>query len=101
MLSHGQHKGSRQARRRQPDTRFGAHAEESVLEAARRFVDTVNDIFPDIGDDAPRRKIIDSAFRMTEQLVGTSNEFARKLVKATSDATVKTEHETASRKSRR
>ena len=76
-------------------------AEDSVLEAARRFVDTVNDIFPDVGDDAPRRKIIDSAFRMTEQLVGTSNEFARKLVKATSDATVKTEHETGSRKSRR
>jgi hypothetical protein len=76
-------------------------AEESVLEAARKFVDTVNDIFPDVGDDAPRRKIIDSAFRMTEQLVGTSNEFARKLVKATSDATVKTDHETASRRSRR
>src|SRR5690348_3594424 len=31
-------------------------AEESALEAVRKFVDTVNGVFPD-GDDGPRRKI--------------------------------------------
>jgi hypothetical protein len=61
-------------------------AEESALEAVRRFVDTVNGVFPDVGDDGPRRKIIDSAFKMTEQLVDASNDLAQKIVKATGDA---------------
>jgi hypothetical protein len=60
-------------------------AEESALEAVRKFLDTVNGVFPDVGDDGPRRKIIDSAFKMTEQLVGASNDLAQKIVKATND----------------
>jgi hypothetical protein len=48
-------------------------AEKASLEAVRKFVDTVNGAFPDAGQDGPRRKIIDSAFTMTEQLVGASN----------------------------
>ena len=36
----------------------------------RKFVDTIDSVFPHLGgDDGPRRKIIDSAFKMTEQLV--------------------------------
>ena len=61
-------------------------AEESALEAARKFLDTVDNIFPTLSDDGPRRKIIDSAFKMTEQLVGTSNQLAQRIVKATSEA---------------
>jgi hypothetical protein len=61
-------------------------AETSALEAVRKFVDTVDGVFPDVGEDGPRRKIIDSAFRMTEQLVGASNQLAQKLVKAANDA---------------
>jgi len=61
-------------------------AEDSALEAMRKFLDTVDGIFPALSDDGPRRKIIDSAFKMTEQLVGTSSELAQRLVKATSDA---------------
>jgi hypothetical protein len=60
-------------------------AEQLALEAVRKFVDTVDGIFPDISQDAPRRKIIDSAFKMTEQLVGVSHQFAQKVVKATSE----------------
>jgi ABC-type transporter Mla subunit MlaD len=60
-------------------------AEKSALESVRRFVDTVNDALPDLGSDGPRRKIIDSAFKMTEQLVGTSSQLAEKIVKATRD----------------
>jgi hypothetical protein len=60
-------------------------AEKSALESVRRFVDTVNGALPDLGSDGPRRKIIDSAFKMTEQLVGTTNELAEKIVKATRD----------------
>ena len=56
-------------------------AEESGLEAVRKFVDTVNGIFPDLSEDGPRRKIIDSAFKMTEDLVGASTNLAEKIMK--------------------
>lgn len=64
----------------------GAQAEESALEAVRRFVETVNGIFPDAGEDGARRKVIDSAFKMTEQLVGTWTQAAEKIAKAAGDA---------------
>lgn len=61
-------------------------AEESALEAVRKFVDTVDGVFPNVSEDGPRRKIIDSAFKMTEQVVGASAQLAQKVVKATGDA---------------
>ncbi len=64
----------------------GRDAEELALEAVRKFVDTVDGIFPDASQDSFRRKIIDSAFKMTEQLVNTWTEAAEKIVKATGEA---------------
>ena len=64
----------------------GREAEEFALGAVRKFLDTVDGIFPDVSEDGPRRKIIDSAFKMTEQLVGTWTQAAEKIVKATGDA---------------
>ena len=61
-------------------------AERSTLESVRRFVDTVDGAFPDVGDDGPRQKIIDSAFKMVEQLLGTTNKLAQNIVKVTEDA---------------
>ena len=62
-------------------------AEDSALEAVRKFLDTVNGVFPDANaEDGPRRKIIDSAFKMTEQLVGASTQLAEKVVKVASSA---------------
>jgi flagellar biosynthesis GTPase FlhF len=59
-----------------------AKAEKKAIEAVRDFVETVNRAFPDIGEDGgPRQQIIDSAFKMTEQLVGASNELAHRVVK--------------------
>jgi len=64
-----------------------ADAERTALEAVRRFLDTVNNAFPDVGPDGgARQRIIDSAFRMTDELVGSSNEFAHRLVKVGADA---------------
>lgn len=60
--------------------------EDSVIEAVRRFVDTVNGAFPDVSEDGPRHRIIESAFKMTEQLVGASTEFAEKILRAASSA---------------
>jgi len=54
-------------------------AEHTSLEAVRKFVNTVDSVFPHLGgDDGPRRKIIDSAFRMTEQLVQSFLDMTRK-----------------------
>lgn len=57
--------------------------ERSALEAVKRFVDTVNDSFPSVGQDGPRQKIIDTAFRMTQQIVDASNQLAINLVGVT------------------
>ena len=60
--------------------------EQSALEAARKFVDTVDRQFPDVREDGPRRKIIDSAFKMAEQMVNASNKFAQNIVSVTENA---------------
>jgi len=61
-------------------------AQELALEAVRKFLDTVDGVFPDLAQDGVRRKVIDAAFKMTEQMVGASTEFAEKIVKVTSEA---------------
>ena len=54
------------------------------LEALRRFADTVDGVFPHLGaDEGPRRKIIDSAFKMTEQLVSNSTRLAKRILDVT------------------
>lgn len=57
----------------------GREAEEFALEAVRKFLDTVDSVFPDVGQEGPRRKIVDSAFKMTEQLVDSWTQFAEKI----------------------
>ena len=62
-------------------------AQQSALEAVRRFVDTVDGVFPDLTqDEGPRRKIIDSAFKMVENLVGTSNKLAKSVLQVSAKA---------------
>jgi len=56
---------------------------EPALEAVREFLDTVDGIFPDLSEDGPRRKVIDSAFHMSEKLVELSTNFAERVVNAT------------------
>lgn len=60
--------------------------ERAALDAVREFVDTVDRAVPDLGDGGPRQQIIDSAFRMAEQLVGASNQFATSIVTTTQRA---------------
>ena len=71
--------------------------ERSALETVRKFLDTIDGVFPEVSEDGPRRKIIDSAFKMTEQLVGASNELARRVVKVAADALGEYETRTTSR----
>jgi len=66
-------------------------AGNAALESVRKFLDTVNGVFPDVSaDDGPRQKIIDSAFKMTEQLVSNSTQLAGKIGKVTQDAVSET-----------
>ncbi len=63
------------------------HAEHVSLEAVRSFLDTVDGVFPHLGsDEGPRRKIIDSAFKMTEQLVAASTRMAQNILDVTEKA---------------
>ena len=69
-------------------------AGNTALESVRKFLDTVNGVFPDVSaEDGPRQKIIDSAFKMTEQLVGNSTQLAGKIVKLTQDVASETDKE--------
>ena len=62
-------------------------AGNTALESVRKFLDTVNGVFPDVrADNGPRQQIIDSAFKMTEELVGASTQLAEKIVKRSQDA---------------
>ena len=58
-------------------------AEHTSLEAVRNFLEAVNGVFPDLSEDGPRRRIIDSAFKMTEQLVGAANRLAQNILDVT------------------
>ena len=61
-------------------------AGSTELESVRKLLDTVNGANPDVGaDNGPRQKVIDAAFKMTEQIVGSSTQLAEKIVKVTQD----------------
>jgi len=62
------------------------HAEQTALEAVRKFLDTVDDAFPHLSDEKPRRRIVDSAFEMTERLVAASTGLAKNVVELTQEA---------------
>ena len=79
--SGGAHQGSLSGHRPvRPD------AGNTVLESLRKFLDILNGAFPDMGaDGGTGKKIIDSACRTTEQLVGTSIHLAQRTVKVGQD----------------
>jgi len=61
-------------------------AEQFAFEAVRKFVEAIDSIFPDVSQDGPRRKVVDAAFKMTEQLVSAWTQAAEKMLRAASDA---------------
>ncbi len=57
--------------------------EHAALEAIQRFVDAVDDALPEPSPDEDgltRRRITDAAFTMVDDIIGTSNDFARSVV---------------------
>jgi len=55
-------------------------AEQTALQAVRKFVSAIDDAFPHLSEDKPRRKAIDSTFDMIEQLVKNATGLAKHLV---------------------
>ena len=76
----------------------GREGEERALEAVRKFLDTVDGVFPAGSDDGPRRKIIDSAFKMTEQVIGAGTQVAEKVVRVAGDALAQAKSKTTASK---
>jgi len=55
-------------------------AEHTALKAVRKFVGAIDEAFPYLSEDKPRRKAIDSTFDMVEQLVKNATGLAKHLV---------------------
>jgi hypothetical protein len=56
--------------------------QRAAIEAVRRFVETVDEVVPTIGDRPSRReKVIDAALDMADKLVTTQYDFLRNVVR--------------------
>jgi hypothetical protein len=56
--------------------------QRAAIEAVRRFVDTVDEVLPAIGDRPSRRqRVIDAALDMADKLVTTQYDFLRNVVR--------------------
>lgn len=57
--------------------------QKSAIKAVRKFVDTVDEALPAIGDRPSRREaVIDAAMDMADKLVTTQYEFLRSVVRS-------------------
>lgn len=57
--------------------------QRAAIDAVRKFVDTVDETLPAIGDRPSRREtVIDAALEMADELVGTQYEFLRSVVRS-------------------
>jgi hypothetical protein len=57
--------------------------QRAAIEAVRKFVDTVDEALPTIGDRPSRREtVIDGALEMAEKLVSTQYDFLRSVVQS-------------------
>jgi hypothetical protein len=55
--------------------------QRAAIEAVRKFVDTVDDALPALGERPSRREeVIDAAMEMADRLVQTQYDFVRKVV---------------------
>jgi len=58
-------------------------AQRSAIEAVRKFVDTVDEVLPALGDRPSRREqVIDAALDMADRLVTSQYDFLRSVVRS-------------------
>ena len=59
--------------------------QQSAIEAVRKFVNTVDEAMPNLVDPELRKKILDAALDLAEQLARSTNEFLRSIVRSASE----------------
>lgn len=57
---------------------------QSVIEAVRKFVDALDEAMPNVVDPTLRKKILDAALDLADQLGSATNEFARSIARSAS-----------------
>ena len=60
--------------------------QRTVMDAVRKFVDTLDEVTPNIVDESARKKVLDAALDMVDQLVTTQLEFLRKVIGSAGEA---------------
>ena len=58
---------------------------QSAIEVLRKFVDTVDEAMPNLVDPSLRKKILDPALDLADQLGAATNEFARSIARSASE----------------
>ena len=59
--------------------------QQAVIEAVRKFVDTLDEAMPNLVDPERRKKILDAVLDLAEQLATTTNEFLRSTLHSASE----------------
>ena len=73
-----------------------AAGQRAAIEAVRKFVDTVDEVLPAIGDRPSRREVvIDAALDMADKLVTTQYDFLRSVVASADRSLTKPDEPTA------
>jgi myosin-crossreactive antigen len=67
--------------------------QRAAIEAVHKFVDTVDEKLPSLGDEHPsrRQEIVDAALEMADRLVHTQYDFLRKVVDSAGKALSRTD----------
>ena len=56
------------------------------IHAVRKFVDTLDEVTPNLVDESARKKVLDAALDMVDQLVTAQLEFLRKVIGSAGEA---------------
>ena len=59
--------------------------QQAAIEAVRKFVDTLDEAMPNLVDPSLRKKILDAALDLADQLGTATNEFARSIARSASE----------------
>ena len=60
--------------------------QRTAMDGVRKFVDTLDEVTPNIVDESARKKVLDAALDMVDQLVRTQLEFLRKVIGSAGEA---------------
>jgi hypothetical protein len=60
--------------------------QRTAMDAVRKFVDTLDEVVPTLVDESARKKVLDAALDMVDQLVTAQLEFLRKVIGSAGEA---------------